>query len=80
MLLHAAMQGVTVSVGYEGILRRLRLEVTAIKFSLVSVKNATTPLNEGRREYLPDVLKNVSFGFMDMFWLAEAELMALLAM
>ena len=47
---HAAMQGVTVSVGYEGILRRLRLEVTAIKFSLVSVKNATTPLNEGRRE------------------------------
>ena len=51
MLLHAAMQGVTVSVGYEGILRRLRLEVTAIKFSLVSVKNATTPLNEGRREY-----------------------------
>jgi hypothetical protein len=28
--------------------------------------------------YLPDVLKNVSFGFMDMFWLAE--LMASLAM
>ena len=52
MLLHAAMQGVTVSVGYEGILRRLRLEVTAIKFSLVSVKNVTTPLNEGRREYI----------------------------
>ena len=64
MLLHAAMQGVTVSVGYEGILRRLRLEVTAIKFSLVSLKNATTPLNEGRREYIQNMTNQICSSFV----------------
>jgi hypothetical protein len=33
-------------------LQCLRLEVAAIKFSLVLMKNAITPVNEGRREYL----------------------------